>query len=409
MKITTVTIRNFKGIEKLDIELNGKNVFVMGGNGAGKTSFLDAIWTTLTGKNLPTKVTKEGAKKGFVEVDLGDYIARLKFVKDKTPTFELEQKNVEVDPDTGNPVSDKMIKAPRTFLNDAIKIIDFDVNVFLNLTGNEKVKYLSKIIGIDFTEINGQLEEAFEQRRLDNLKLKTLKAQSNYYDKALAELEPVDVVALSKQIATETGKRNDRTRVSEGIDTRIVEKNKLLERVRTLEAEIMDGQLWLDDSSNAVIADEVFAKMGSDLDSANETNTKINEAREFKRIEGEVTTLENVVEALNTSIDDLKRDKAKLLSGALHVENLDYDIDNESFTWKGLPFEKTQINTADQIIAGLQIGSTLLGDLRILKFDGSLIDRENFELIKAFAEREKIELFVEVVDRENSALQIVTE
>lgn len=408
MHVESVNIKNFKGIESLEIELKGRNCFVMGPNGAGKTSFLDAIWCAVTGKGWPEEPVTKGKSKGLIEVDLGEHIARLKFSKGKDPVFELEAK--EADDKT------KLVKSPRTVLNEKLKVINFDVNEFLGKTGAEQVKYLCKVIGLDFTEINGQLEEALEIRKLDTKKLQALKATADFYDKALADKDLIDVVALSGQIADAAKKWETYNKGKLALTVKQERIDEVKRQIEALNNELVTCEnskeqieVWLRADANKPLEDSDYNAMKLQLQTANQVNAGIEEAKNLRKIELEVQGLETTVEASNNAVDDLRREKAKSLKAALNVESLEYDVENEHFTWKGLPFDKNQINTADQIIAGLKIGATLLGELRILKFDGSLIDKKNFALIKEFAERENIELFVEIVDRENEVLQIITQ
>ena len=55
MKIQKVEIKNFKGLREVSQEINGKNVYLIAPNGAGKTSFIDACFG-----NMPNKPLKDG-------------------------------------------------------------------------------------------------------------------------------------------------------------------------------------------------------------------------------------------------------------------------------------------------------------------------------------------------------------
>ena len=51
IKLLKLTIRNFKGIKSLDINFDGKNAEILGTNGTGKTTILDAYLWLLTDKD----------------------------------------------------------------------------------------------------------------------------------------------------------------------------------------------------------------------------------------------------------------------------------------------------------------------------------------------------------------------
>ncbi len=71
----------------------------------------------------------------------------------------------------------------------------------------------------------------------------------------------------------------------------------------------------------------------------------------------------------------------------------------------GLPFHIDQNNTAAQIVAGLKLGAGLLGDVKIARFEGSLLDQESLDAVSEFAEAEGLQLFVELVDRNEKDLR----
>jgi hypothetical protein len=72
----------------------------------------------------------------------------------------------------------------------------------------------------------------------------------------------------------------------------------------------------------------------------------------------------------------------------------------------GLPFESNQINTARKIIAGLEIQFALMSDVKIARFDGSLLDNKSIAEVENWAKEKGVQLFVELVDRDGDELKI---
>ena len=60
MKILSLKVSNIRGINKINLEPNGKNIVVYGPNGTGKSAIVDSIDFLLTGKI--SRLTGEGAK-----------------------------------------------------------------------------------------------------------------------------------------------------------------------------------------------------------------------------------------------------------------------------------------------------------------------------------------------------------
>ena len=69
MKLKTITLQNFKGIENLTISLDEKTTILFGINGVGKSTILRAIDLLYT--NIITKLTGTG-KKRLADLDLED-------------------------------------------------------------------------------------------------------------------------------------------------------------------------------------------------------------------------------------------------------------------------------------------------------------------------------------------------
>lgn len=71
MTITSFQASNFKKLTAVAISPDGAVTVLSGDNGAGKSSILDGIEATLTGKDaLPEKPIRDGATKGHTETVL---------------------------------------------------------------------------------------------------------------------------------------------------------------------------------------------------------------------------------------------------------------------------------------------------------------------------------------------------
>ena len=82
MKIIQLHSENVKRIKAVDITPTENVIVLSGKNGEGKTSVLDSIWLALqykAAKKGNPDPLRAGQTKGFVELDLGDYIVTRKF------------------------------------------------------------------------------------------------------------------------------------------------------------------------------------------------------------------------------------------------------------------------------------------------------------------------------------------
>ena len=425
MKIQSINIKNFKGIRSYEGDISGKHVYLVGGNEAGKTSFIDAVWLGLSGKNCPPEPITDGGSKGLIEIDLGDFIARTKFKKGRPMTFELENKTFEEE-------SEKFIKAPRSYMEKRVGILDFNINEFFSKTDSEQVKYFAKIMGEDFSDIDSEIEEIMESRKFDKKKLAEHETKNDYFNDEDANREPINVVELSKKIEAENAKKT----LYDEINKKLEEKRKRAAEVEAeikalyleleggatgendqngepiyiagLKNDIKSGENWIKDKENK--ADETkLTEMRLELENSAKINETIRKAKESQTAENEAKKLRKAIEEATDEIEELKAKKAKRISDKINIKGLEYSTKEERFLWNGLPFDPKQINTASQLISGMKIGSTMLKDLKILKVDASLIDKVNFDEVLAWADDNEIELFVELVDREATKLEVIVQ
>lgn len=406
MKIESVKIHSFKAIKSYTGEIGGKHVYLIGGNGKGKTSFIDAVFSGLSGKKLPPEPIHNGGKKGLIEIDLGDFIARTKFKSGHPAEFELENKTFEGD-------ADKFIKSPRTYMERRIGILDFDINEFLALSDMRQVEYVAKHLAVDFTDIDAKIEELTESRKFDKKTLAEYKSKQAYYNEEDAAKEYVDIVAVSKELEANAEKQAAYDKVRDGIltrETNIADWQKqikeLEEKIDTANSEAGLGRVWMDEPENQPMSAEELQAKTETRDKAATLNEVIKEAKEAKQIDELIKQYETQINEYTENILEQKQLKAERISGVISMDELTYDVDKECFMYQDRPFDKTQTNTAAQLITGMKIASMMLKDLKILRVDASLIDKVEFDKVLSWADEQGIELFVELVDREAAQLQI---
>lgn len=407
MKIESINIKNFKGIEDVEQEVLGKNVYLIGKNGSNKTSFIDAVWGGLTGKGLPEEPTNNGKKKGLIEIDLGDCIARTKFTKGRPTRFELERKEFEKE-------ADKFIKSPRTYLENRIGLLNFDIDEFFAKSNLEQVRYFAKVMSVDFSDLDADIEDLADSRKFDKRKLAEFEQKNNWYKQEDIDRKYIDVVELSKEIADAKEKRSTYEKIQEGIQDRAesielkqAQISALELEIKDLDTQVKDGQQWLNSDENKPLEDEAIKELQEKLEKSDELNNTKREAHEAQEAEKEVECFRKSIDEATEEIDKKRAEKAARISKNINVKGLTYDVNQERFLYDGLPFDGKQINTAAKLIAGMKIASTMLKDLKILRVDASLIDKDNFDGVLAWSKENDIELFVELVDREGGELQIV--
>ncbi len=71
MSIARLFIKNFRLFKTLDLDLNKKDLLIIGPNGSGKTSILEAINLLISRKSIRTRDLKECIKEGSEGFSLG--------------------------------------------------------------------------------------------------------------------------------------------------------------------------------------------------------------------------------------------------------------------------------------------------------------------------------------------------
>ena len=132
MRITTLRIKNFYGIKEL--ELDGKDVELIGTNGAGKSSVIDSIRTALTNKSNRPYILRNGENEGeiYVETDTGLVINR------KKRTDQADYKSVK----NGSEV----ITSPESFLSTLFTPLQLNPVSFIQMSEKEQNQAILDLI-----------------------------------------------------------------------------------------------------------------------------------------------------------------------------------------------------------------------------------------------------------------------
>ena len=136
MKVTKLKIKNLYGIEELD--LDGKSIELVGSNGVGKSSVLDAIRLALTNNSKRKYIVKKGEIEGSVYVELDNGIT----IDRKKRTDKSDYKSIK--DGTGNEIN-----SPETFLKDIFTPLQLEPVEFLSMSEQEQNRILLNLIKFD--------------------------------------------------------------------------------------------------------------------------------------------------------------------------------------------------------------------------------------------------------------------
>ncbi len=180
--INEIILKNWKCHSKLSLTFKKGVNFIIGFNGIGKTSVLEAIVFCLIGR-VRTKNKKE-----FINIDSTEETKVILNFKQNNDQYQitrefnsvskskLEGKDLELtNEDSILEFIEKIFSSDKVFLENILYSSEGETYKFLKLNQNQLLNYLEQLIGIgkinDFKNLIRNLNRVFNNRRDDNKKL----------------------------------------------------------------------------------------------------------------------------------------------------------------------------------------------------------------------------------------------
>lgn len=194
-KITKIKIKNLFGIS--EFEADSKSIELLGGNGTGKTSVLDAIRYALTNRSSRACIVKQGATEGeiIIETDAGLAITR------KPRTNKTDYKSIKQD--------GKEIQSPEAVLAEVISELQLNPVAFINMDRKEQNRIILDLIEYhwDLNTIKewfGEIPQGVDYQKHILEVLKQIAAEDGFYFTQRQEVNRK--IRFKKQLIEETQK-----------------------------------------------------------------------------------------------------------------------------------------------------------------------------------------------------------
>lgn len=421
-KLIKLNVENFKRIQAVEIEPEGNLTIVGGMNEQGKSSLLDSISVLLQGKTtkIPEPVRK-GTKKAKItgEIQKDEWDAFDDMIITRTITAAGNW-YVKVQDKNG-----RAYKSPEGMLKQIFGE-PVDPVEFVRMTSAERVETLKRITGLDFSELDQQRKDFYDERTLVGREVKQVEGSLKGFEAYYPDVpkEKVLLTDLLKELENRQiiNKNNKNTKIE--LDDIDVEINDGKQRIESMKlklkeiqdeinnaemfiAELYDKRIELDNEvANLVDADEQEVK--DQIAKVEETNTKIDSNAKFDKEAEKLEQKKSEYQALTSKIEKIDNDKQARLS------EIDFPIDGLSFNesdvlYNGLPFSEKQLSSEELLRVSFAIAIAARPNLKnILIREGSLLDENNLKLIGKMAEDAGIHCFVEVVgdDAEKATILI---
>jgi len=445
MHINKIRISQILGIEALEFTA-GKFNQITGENGAGKTSFLEAIKSVVKGGDDAT-LLRRGAERGEIVLVLDDNTEIRRRITQKTSTTTVERNGVKVQrpAEVIKGLTDMLSVNPIDFLRAPKKL---RVNALLeSLPMKVDVARVAEIVGHAVTlnedahaleQISALHRSIFDDRTGTNRAVREKEATINQLAATLPDGETDDVrVDKSGLLATlneiDARKDSEIERISKKLDGFRTGRDDAIAALRSLsdkkvddwQAEIAALQQKIADekanhSAEVAAENEKFAEIErkagqqreitlkdhaderedtaariKSIDAAAAQAAKHQQTRDtINSMRRDADTLREDADRQTVALDALEAYKSELLS-ALPIDGLSV-TDGEIFR-HDIPFDR--LNTAQQVEIAVEVAKLRAGPLGIICVDGiELLDGEHFRNFKEQALQADLQLFVAKVD-----------
>ena len=421
-KIEYIAVKNFKWIKELEVSNLSRFVAVFGKNGAGKTSFIEAIKSAIKADKWVNSKVRIGEEKGEIEVKFEDFV--IKRIVGENGKLIVEHNG-------------ELVAKPQAWLDGVFKWTIGDPQKFINLHNKEKIKYLLETQGkkLEYDELEKQREVKFEERT--NLH-RTYLAKKEEVEKTdtsafeILENAGVDTSDLQNKLKeAEThneGWHELKARV-EKWETVIEQTNSeikaMIENIESIDRQIemlqkkkveaeknLSAKQDFLDNASCQLADlrdkyENFDKIDTteilaQLETHNQTLAKNAEIKAKKELYSQQVQARNDLQAQWKELDNLVKEIEQKQNDLIKDLNLSYKLKLEEgvmyveVNQNWIPLD--ELNTAQQLEIGVDICLSWPNEIKIITIENAnALDPNTLESVREKIESNQAQCFLETV------------
>jgi DNA repair exonuclease SbcCD ATPase subunit len=386
MKIIKFKAENIKKLVAVEITPEGNTVVVTGKNGAGKSSVLDAIYWALSGtKSIQEKPIRDGEDKAFIRLDLGSLIVERRFTEKNTYLYVSTAEGAK-------------FSNPQEILDKLIGSITFDPLEFSRMPQKKQYEMLRNLVklDVDIDELDALNKADYEERTFVNREVKELEAQiKGLVVPEDAPSELIDISAESEKLIEMKNRaalRDQKIMQELRAATDVAALEKSLEEARKI---LVMAQKELEDIRAKAEKPEEIDALRIKISSAADLNRLAQTRKVKEEKEKELAAKVQKADALTQAMEEREQQKKGALEKAkLPVAGL--SLSDGGVIFNGIPFD--QCSSAEQLRVSTAMAMASNPELRVIRIkDGSLLDSEGMEILKAMAELGDFQIWIERV------------
>lgn len=317
MKVKKIKIKNLFGIT--EYEANGKSLELVGENGAGKTSVIDAIRYALTNKSDREYIVRKGETEGeiIIETDNGLRINR------KPRTNQADYKSVKKD--------GREVGSPESFLKDIFTPLQLNPIEFMGMGKKEQNSIILDMIQFNWDlnwikEQFGEIPPEIDYSQNILSVLNDIQAENGYYFRARRD--------LNRDIRN---KKAFITDIADGIpagytvekweDINLSEMYTKIETIRKENAQIERAKQLVETRDNKVRAFQADKEIAISALEREQSATKNRLEKQIERLKAEIQAAEKELSGL----EEKKTDKLAVINKGYEAQVAKYDAQVEEY------------------------------------------------------------------------------
>lgn len=404
MHIQRISIKNFKAIKDLEKDLNCDHIILIGENGVGKSSFIQAILSCLGVKgHLPPKAVTDGEKDGEVTIWTEDGY-----------TFHMDMKatnNAHKIVVTG---PDGMKSTLKSAIANIVGSIDFDIFDFVEKSSSEKgkreqVEFVKSLLDEDtqaaIKRFEMNIKANYEGRTEAGREIKRLKGAIESSpitpDDAKKYKEPVDVKSMQAELEEISSKNKEIDAVKARMDDRQYE-------IRELEKKLLELQEKQKKAEEFLAANKKVdtTELSERISGASDHNVMVEKVRAYKELESQLAKAQSEWEDAEVLVNSQREELINT------IKSLDFPVDGLTFTEESLIYNDREVDintmsTSEIMQLGVMIHMAMNPNMKVITIPrGESLGAERLKAIVDMADEYGYQIIMEQVERGTKELKV---